>query len=178
MPSKPQDYYEVLGLPRGASEEEVRKAYRRLARKYHPDLNPGDKIAEERFHSLQEAYDILGDAKKRKMYDQYGFYSESGVPGGGGAGGRPGAGGPHMDFGGFDFEDLFGGAAGQAGAGGRAGGGGGAPGQADSGGGSSRFGDIFGQFFGRRAAAVGGSHIAQRQNVVRHLLCRHRAQRD
>ena len=134
MPAK-QDYYEVLGLARGASEDDVRKAYRKQARKYHPDLNPGDKVAEERFHGLQEAYEILGDEKKRKMYDQHGFYSESGFPGGGpGPGGpRPGA-PPHMDFGGFDFDDLNA----QQGAG---------PSQ----GGPGRFGDIFGQFFGRAA---------------------------
>jgi len=140
MPAK-QDYYEVLGLPKGASVEDVRKAYRKLARKYHPDLNPGDKVAEERFRSLQEAYDILGDEKKRKMYDQYGFYSDAPFPGGpggpgGGGGARPG--GPHMDFGGFDFDDLF---AQQGGAGG-----------AGAGAGGGRFGDIFGQFFGRGGA--------------------------
>lgn len=155
MPVK-QDYYELLGLKRGASEDEVRKAYRRLARKYHPDLNPGDKVAEERFHSLQEAYEILGDTKKRKMYDQYGFYSDNPfAAAGGGAGpgagrGGPGGGpgGPHMDFGGFDFDDLFKGAGGAApGAGGGSAGG---PGAGPGGEGfSSRFGDLFGQFFGR-----------------------------
>ncbi len=137
MPAK-QDYYEVLGLARGASEDDVRKAYRKLARKYHPDLNPGDKVAEERFHSLQEAYDILGDDKKRKMYDQYGFYSETPFPGGGGPGGAGGArpGAPHMDFGGFDFDDLFN----------QQGGAAGGPGSAEGGAGG-RFGDIFNQFF-------------------------------
>jgi molecular chaperone DnaJ len=130
-----QDYYEVLGLARGASDDDVRKAYRKLARKYHPDLNPGDKVAEERFRSLQEAYDILGDEKKRKMYDQYGFYSENPMPGGGPGGGRPGA--PHMDFGGFDFDDLF-----SQGAGGAPPRGGDGPGGAGGG-----FGDIFSQFF-------------------------------
>src|SRR6187399_2732656 len=149
MPAK-QDYYEVLGLARGASEDEVRKAYRKLARKYHPDLNPGDKVAEERFHSLQEAYDILGDEKKRKMYDQYGFYSENAFPGGAGpgAGGtRPGT--PHMDFGGFDFDDLFNQSGGSA------------PGGAEGGsGGGGRFGDIFGQMFGR-----GGREQTRRQQT-------------
>ncbi|MFQ5741821.1 MAG: DnaJ domain-containing protein, partial [Acidobacteriota bacterium] len=77
------DYYQVLGLKRGASADEVRKAYRRLARKYHPDVNPGDKSAEEKFKHIQEAYDVLSDSKKRKMYDQYGFYSDQFKPGAG-----------------------------------------------------------------------------------------------
>src|ERR1700754_3206215 len=105
MPSTPKhDYYETLGVAKTASEEEVRKAYRKLARKYHPDLNPGDKAAEDRFKNVQEAYDILSDPKKREMYDQYGFYSDNGYPG---AGPAPGSGShqqpPNMDFGGFDF---------------------------------------------------------------------------
>lgn len=106
MPTTPKhDYYETLGVARGATEEDVRKAYRKLARKYHPDLNPGDKSAEERFKNVQEAYDVLSDTNKRSMYDQVGFYSEHGMPNGGGPGsGRPG---PNMDFGGFDFSDVF-----------------------------------------------------------------------
>jgi molecular chaperone DnaJ len=101
------DYYETLNVPRGADADEVRKSYRKLARKYHPDLNPGDKAAEERFKMVQEAYDVLSDQKKRQMYDQYGFYSENGYPGSGAAGPQPG-----MDFGGFDFTDFFSGAGG------------------------------------------------------------------
>src|SRR5579864_1359890 len=93
------DYYETLHVARGASAEEIRKSYKRLVRKYHPDLNPGDKAAEERFRNVQEAYDVLSDAKKRQMYDQYGFYSENGAPGGPG-GGAPGQAPPGMDFGG------------------------------------------------------------------------------
>ncbi len=77
-------------MSRDAKEDEIRKSYRKLARKYHPDLNPGDKAAEERFKKVQEAYDILSDSKKRQVYDQYGFYSDNIPPGGPGAG--PGAG--------------------------------------------------------------------------------------
>ena len=67
------DYYELLGVPRKASVKDIRAAFRKLARKYHPDLNPGDKAAEEKFKQIQEAYDVLSDSKKRQMYDQYGF---------------------------------------------------------------------------------------------------------
>ena len=133
-----RDYYELLGLPRSASAEDIRKAYRRLARKYHPDLNPGDKAAEDRFKNLQEAYDVLCDSKKRQMYDQFGFYSETGIPGGAGPGAGQGFG---FDFGGFDFSDLFS-------EGSRRG----RP-AADAGGFSSRFGDLFGQFFNRQPRA-------------------------
>src|SRR5215468_7585741 len=76
------DYYELLGVPRKASAKDIRAAFRKLARKYHPDLNPGDKSAEEKFKQLQEAYDVLSDSKKRQMYDQYDFYSEN-LPSGG-----------------------------------------------------------------------------------------------
>src|ERR1700683_4113021 len=111
MPSAPKhDYYETLSVPRTASEDDIRKAYRKLARKYHPDLNPGDKSAEDRFKNVQEAYDILSDKKKRDMYDQVGFYSENGFPAAGAGssgGGRPH---PNMDFGGFDFSEMFRGA--------------------------------------------------------------------
>src|ERR1051325_10015462 len=99
MAAPKHDYYETLGVARGAAADDIRKSYRKLARKYHPDLNPGDKAAEERFKNVQEAYEVLSDPKKRQMYDQYGFYSENGVPGGGGAGAQYQ---PGMDFGGFD----------------------------------------------------------------------------
>jgi molecular chaperone DnaJ len=134
MPTKQQDYYEVLGVKRDASEEDIRKAYRRLARKYHPDLNPGDKAAEERFKTVQEAYDILSDPKKKQMYDQFGFYSANGFPQGGPGGAEYGQ-GPHMDFGGFDFSDFMSGA--------------GAGAREDAGGFGFR--DIFSQLFGRGA---------------------------
>jgi molecular chaperone DnaJ len=100
-----QDYYELLGVARKASTKDIRAAYRKLARKYHPDLNPGDKSAEEKFKQIQEAYENLSDTKKRQMYDQYGFN----VPGPGGAPPRGAEyrGGDaddiHFDFGGFDF---------------------------------------------------------------------------
>ena len=101
-----QDYYETLGVSRAAKEDEIRKTYRKLARKYHPDLNPGDKSAEERFKKVQEAYDILSDPKKRQVYDQYGFYSDNIPPGGPGGGAGAGASQPGMGFGGFDFSDY------------------------------------------------------------------------
>src|SRR5260370_33335825 len=101
MPTAPKhDYYETLGVARSSSEDEIRKAYRKLARKYHPDLNPGDKAAEDRFKNVQEAYDVLNDKSKRQMYDQVGFYSDT--PGGGGAGPHSRT-YPNMDFGGFGF---------------------------------------------------------------------------
>lgn len=105
MPSATkQDYYEVLGIRRNASQKEIRQAYRKLARKYHPDLNPGDKSAEEKFKQVQEAYDVLSDSKKRQMYDQFGFEA----PGAAGAPGGPSAGDIHFDFGGFDFGGAAG----------------------------------------------------------------------
>ena len=145
MATPKHEYYETLGVPKQASADEIRKAYRKLARKYHPDLNPGDKSSEERFKNVQEAYDILGDPKKRQMYDQFGFYSENGFPG---AGPGPGAGGgpqPGMDFSGFDFSDYFGGAGAPGGAGGGR--------RTETGGagaGAGGFRDIFSQFFGNR----------------------------
>src|ERR1700691_1142120 len=95
------DYYKTLGVSREADADEIRKSYRRLARKHHPDLNPGDKTSEEKFKKVQEAYDVLSDEKKRKVYDQYGFYSDNLPPNAG-----PQPGGEGMGFEGFDFSEA------------------------------------------------------------------------
>jgi molecular chaperone DnaJ len=160
-----KDYYGVLGVKKSASTDDIRKAFRKLARKYHPDVNPGDKSAEEKFKTLSEANDVLSDPKKRKIYDQLGFYSDNidpatadayarggGQPGAGPGdfgGGFPGSRQPgapsNVDFGGFDFSDLFEGAR----AGGRKG----------SSSGSGGFKDIFSSIFtggGRGGAAEEG----------------------
>jgi molecular chaperone DnaJ len=108
--STKQDYYELLGVARSAPVKEIRQAYRKLARKYHPDLNPGDKSAEEKFKQISEAYEILSDIKKRQTYDQFGFAGPSPDFGAQAPGGQ-GTGGVQFDFGGFDF----GGGAGSAG---------------------------------------------------------------
>lgn len=116
----PSDHYETLGVSRQATPEEIQKAYRQMARKYHPDLNPNDKTAKEKFQKVQAAFDVLNDPQKRQRYDQFGDAYESF---GGGAGPQPGAhpwagaGGPGA--GGFEvnLEDLFGGGAGMGGGG-------------------------------------------------------------
>src|ERR1700722_6604960 len=152
MATATKDYYGTLGVKKSASAEEIRKAFRKLARKYHPDVNPGDKAAEEKFKALSEANDVLSDPKKRKIYDQLGFYSDNIDPataeayargGGFGAGGFGASGQPSggrtqthsqevpFDFSGFDFNDFSEG----AGAAGRRAGGGG-------------FRDIFSNIFG------------------------------
>jgi len=142
MAAKEKDYYQTLGVGREADAEEIRKAYRKLARKHHPDLNPGDKAAEDRFKKVQEAYDILSEPKKKEMYDQQGFYSENGVPGGG-AGPAGAQRGPNMGFGGFDFSDAYS----RASTGGRR-----PAGAPAAGGESGNFQDIFSQWFGRAQA--------------------------
>ena len=99
MAENKRDYYEVLGVSKGASEEEIKKAYKKLARKYHPDMNPGDKEAEEKFKEINEANEVLSDPDKKARYDQFGF---AGVDPNYGAG----AGGGAYSAGGFDFGDL------------------------------------------------------------------------
>jgi molecular chaperone DnaJ len=138
-----EDYYSLLGVARNAKELEIKKAYRRMARKNHPDVNPGDKSAEERFKKIQEAYDVLSDAKKRAIYDQYGFYSENfREQPGGGSGFREGF--QHgFDFSGMDFGES----------------------------GQSSFRDVFSEFFGggdargRRTGPAKGSNLEQYLNI-------------
>lgn len=98
--NKKRDYYEVLGLSKGCGDDEMKKAYRKYAKQYHPDLNPGDKEAEGKFKEVNEAYEVLSDSQKRSRYDQFGH---AGVDPNFGAGGGPGAGGY---AGGFDFGDI------------------------------------------------------------------------
>jgi molecular chaperone DnaJ len=162
MATQTKDYYGTLGVKKTATADEIRKAFRKLARKHHPDVNPGDKKAEEKFKEISEANDVLSDEKKRKIYDQLGFYSDNidpaaaeaaargGYGGGAGFGGgthaRGGRGGGQevpFDFGGFDFSDF------QGGGGGRA--------QESTGGGfGGSFKDIFsGMFNGGNKAARG-----------------------
>ena len=105
MAENKRDYYEVLGVKKDASADEIKKAYRKSAMKYHPDRNPGDKEAEEKFKELGEAYEVLSDDEKRSRYDQFGFAGVDPNYGGGAGGYGSGFGG----FGGFgDFGDIFG----------------------------------------------------------------------
>ena len=101
MAEAKRDYYEVLGVSRDADEATLKKAYRQVAKKYHPDMNPGDAEAERKFKEASEAYAILSDPEKRRQYDQFGHAAFEG-----GAGGAGGFGG--FDFSGADFSDIFG----------------------------------------------------------------------
>src|ERR1700682_3267793 len=136
MAVKFRDYYEVLGVPRTASDDDVRKEYRKLARKYHPDVNPGDKAAEDKFKEINEAYQVLSDPGKRKRYDQLGENWKAGSdftppPGGNGAGVH------------FDFGDLFGGKRG-----------------------SSGFSDFFESVFERGGAGRAGGRVRERGRAI------------
>ena len=114
-----KDYYGTLGVKKTASSDEIRKAFRKLARKYHPDVNPNDKKSEEKFKEISEANDVLSDEKKRKVYDQVGFYSDQIDPATAEAYARQQANprqSPPVDFGGFDFSGFQGGAGQRAGA--------------------------------------------------------------
>lgn len=105
-----RDYYEVLGVAKGASDDEIKKAFRKLAVKYHPDKNPGDKEAEEKFKEINEAYSVLSDKTKRSRYDQFGHAGVGGDGGGDPFAGFRGANGQsfNFDFGGGGFEDILG----------------------------------------------------------------------
>lgn len=128
-----KDYYNILGVKKDAKADDIKKSYRRLARKYHPDVNPGDKVAEDKFKEVQEAYDVLSDDKKRKVFDRFGYYADNldpDSPFASGAGAGSAGGAPGFDFSGFSwdtgstgaggssfrdiFSDLFGGSGGGA----------------------------------------------------------------
>src|SRR5262249_24981860 len=140
MAVKFHDYYESLGVARTATVDEIKKAYRKLARKYHPDVNPGDKSAEEKFKEVSEAYEVLSDAEKRKRYDQLGANWKAAAdftpPPGWTPYGR-GWEGARVDYG--DLKDIFGGAAGAGG-----------------------FSDFFETLFGGRRGAPRGAGFAMR----------------
>src|SRR5215203_3576030 len=121
-----KDYYQILGVKKDAKADEIKKAYRRLARKHHPDVNPNDKVSEDKFKEVQEAYDVLSDDKKRKVFDRFGYYADNlDADSPFGAGAASGGGGGGFDFSGFDFS-----------------------GAAGTQGGSSSFRDIFSDLFG------------------------------
>jgi molecular chaperone DnaJ len=129
-----KDYYQILGVKKDAKADEVKKSYRRLARKYHPDVNPNDKASEDKFKDVQEAYDVLSDEKKRKVFDKFGYYNENLDPdspfaSGAGAGAGPGG----FDFSGFQWET----------------------GSTGTSGGGSSFRDIFSDLFGGGGAGAG-----------------------
>jgi molecular chaperone DnaJ len=125
-----KDYYQILGVKKDAKADEIKKSYRKMARKFHPDVNPNDKTAEEKFKEVQEAYDVLSDEKKRKVFDRFGYYADNldvNSPYGAPSSGGTGASASNFDFSGFNFEpggsgsssssfrdifsDLFGGSA-------------------------------------------------------------------
>lgn len=154
----PEDYYKTLGISRSATDDEIHRAYRDLARKYHPDLNPDDNAAKTKFQEIQQAYEILKDPKKREMFDHYGAGFESmsgGGPGGPSAGGpwrpHPGATPGGANYTEFDFRDIFG-----------------EQGPTDGGG----FADLFRQFTGGRESPQQGREPNRptRGNDIQHQL--------
>lgn len=143
MKNKVMDYYEVLGISRSATPEEIKKAYRKSALKYHPDKNPGDPEAETRFKEVSEAYEVLNDSKKRELYDRYG---KEGVRGAAGMGAGPGGPGfASMDEALRTFMDAFGGGGG--------------------GGGESIFDTLFGGMGGRQGQAAGREGASKKATV-------------
>src|SRR2546423_3987943 len=122
-----EDFYKILGVKKDAKPEEIKKAYRRLARKYHPDVNPGDKAAEDRFKQMSEAFDVLSDPKKRKVYDRFGQYSDN-LANAAEAGAAPRSGA--WQYQGVDLDDFIRGSS------------------AGTGGSSSPFSDLFSNLFG------------------------------
>ncbi len=123
-----KDYYQILGIKKDAKADEIKKSYRRLARKYHPDVNPNDQAAEDKFKDVQEAYDVLSDEKKRKVFDKFGYYNDNLDPDAPFSSGA-GAGAPGFDFSGFQWDTST------------------------SPGGGSSFRDIFSDLFGGGGAA-------------------------
>lgn len=126
-----KDYYQILGVKKDAKADEIKKSYRKMARKYHPDVNPNDKTAEEKFKEVQEAYDVLSDEKKRKVFDRFGYYNDNlDAESPFASGAASGTGAPGFDFSGFDFSST-------------------------SGGGGSSFRDIFSDLFGGGGGGAG-----------------------
>ena len=138
MATNYKDYYKTLGVDRNAAEKDIKSAYRKLARKYHPDVNPGDKSSEEKFKEVSEAYEVLSDKEKRARYDQFGQYWEQG------GAGAPGGAGAQGQWEGFNFDYGDGGQ------------------RVEFGGGESEFSDFFEMLFGggRRAGATAGRRRA------------------
>lgn len=110
-----KDYYKILGVKKDANADEIKKSYRKMARKFHPDVNPNDKTAEEKFKEVQEAYDVLSDEKKRRVFDRFGYYNDNlDAESPFASGAASGTGAPGFDFSGFDFSSTSGGGSGSS----------------------------------------------------------------